>query len=398
MDPKFSMDKSSGGIQNNKFKYNPISNTMMRTLSKYLKSFCLTFLLVFSIPILAQSPWLNGVFNKSTEEQLPFDQWMALLPEEYNLFEEKGVLEIGLETDFKQLIRKKKPPTYQEALLHFPLKDSLVLRRIIQVKPRGNNRRERCARPPLKLKFTKTEVYVNGMEQLKKMKMVYECKKSHLYEQYVLKEYLIYKIYNLFTNLSFKTRLLKLNYIDIGRKKPKTETGYAFLIEETDNLALRNNLFNAKVTTASKRDIDDLEMARVAMFQYMIGNADWSITGLHNMKLFTYKENPLAKALAVPYDFDYSGFVNAQYAIPSETFNIATVRERVFLGSCYNKEMYSTVIKEFLAKKSEIYSLIEVFPDITERTRNELIRYLDEFYNQIIRENSVNYFLKNCRK
>ncbi|MDO6473742.1 hypothetical protein [Maribacter sp. 1_MG-2023] len=139
-------------------------------------------------------------------------------------------------------------------------------------------------------------------------------------------------------------------------------------------------------------------MAKISIFQYAIGNSDWSVTGLHNIKLFTHKTGNNTKAIAVPYDFDYSGIVNAIYAIPSENLDINSVTERYFLGPCYSKETYEIMLKEFITKKSEIYNMIENFDLLKERSKKNMLSYLDSFYSQIEKKNATSYFLNNCLK
>ena len=60
------------------------------------------------------------------------------------------------------------------------------------------------------------------------------------------------------------------------------------------------------------------------IFQYLVGNGDWSHTHFHNVKLmrvgFEY--------FPVPYDFDFTGFVDAPYATPPEGSGLDGVRDR----------------------------------------------------------------------
>ena len=342
------------------------------------------------------SPWIDGAFHKVTDSQLTKEEWKSQSDMPLDLFNEEIPLKITLESDFKQLIRDKRKDKYQEALLHYSLNDSIVVRHIIRIKPRGVFRKNYCSKPPLKLNFSKTKFIRKELNELGKMKMVYACKRSNLGEEYVLKEYLVYKMYNILSELSFAVRLIDLTYLDIGRKNPKMYNGHAFLIEEVDKLANRNELYPAKVTKAIQKDIDPVNMAKVALFEYMIGNTDWTVTYAHNTKLFTRKNAPFQKPIAVPYDFDYSGLVNTDYAVPTDKLSIKSVRERVYMGLCFNKQIFVEAFIEFIEKKGKIYSLINSFQYIQESTRKEMISYLDDFYKQITRENAAAYFMQNC--
>ncbi len=267
---------------------------------------CSFFLIFACYPSSAQAQWKDGAFNTRTGQRISEEQWKELLPDEYDLFQSEEILEIVLESNFKKFIRDKNKDQYQEALLHFPLNDSIVVKRVVRIKPRGEFRKKYCAVPPIKLNFKHTKIYVNSIQQLEKMKMVSECKRLSNYEEYVLREYLTYKLYQLFSDLSFKVRLLHLTTIDTGSKKTKTNSSFAFLIEEADDLAKRSDMQYLKVKTATYKNIIDSNMAMVAVFQYMIGNTDWSIAGAHNLKLMKERDPLQEKALAIPYDFDYS--------------------------------------------------------------------------------------------
>ena len=67
------------------------------------------------------------------------------------------------------------------------------------------------------------------------LKLVSGCFQNDYGDQLVLKEYLVYKIYNLLTEKSFHVRLLDFSYEDEnGKKKPTSQ--HAFLIEDRKRL------------------------------------------------------------------------------------------------------------------------------------------------------------------
>ena len=365
-----------------------------------LRQTILVFVLLFFACHLSegQSDWTEGAFNVQTGKQLSDQQWKNSLPEEFDLFQNDEILEITLESDFKQFIRDKNKDQYQEALLHFPLNDSTTVRRVVRIKPRGQFRKKYCFVPPIKLNFNHTKIYVKSIQQLEKMKIVSECKPNANYQEYILKEYLTYRLYQLFTDKSFRVKLLSLNTINTGSKKSKSKNSYAFLIEEADDLARRSDLQNLKVETASVENIIEPNMAMVAMFQYMIGNTDWSIPGPHNFKLMKDKHSIQSKVFAIPYDFDYSGLVNASYAIPPEHFGIFNVRTRLFRCMCYSKETFSKTIELFIQKKSSVFSTIADFAYLSDWAKKDMANFIKEFYQQIESKDAMNFFLKNCGK
>ena len=80
---------------------------------------------------------------------------------------------------------------------------------------------------------------MRNLEEIKRIKVVTHCKGSQDYEEYVLKEYLCYKIYNIISPVSFRVRLVRMTYVDTGRKNKVTE-GWAFMIEPKHMLAERH--------------------------------------------------------------------------------------------------------------------------------------------------------------
>ena len=344
----------------------------------------------------AQSDWQEGAYNTVSGEHYSVEQWMALLPQEFDLFETETPMEIVLESDFYGLIKNPNLDEYQQALMQVPISDSVVVKRIIRIKPRGVFRRSYCKPPPIKLNFKKAKIYVNSLQQLEKMKLVSRCKNTKTYEEYVLKEYLAYKLYQLFTDLSFKARLLHVTFVDTGTKKVRTSQSYAFVLEEVDDVAIRNDLDALKIDKATQSNIIDQNMALVAMFQYMIGNTDWSIPGPHNMKIMKQRNHLEQKVHLVPYDFDYSGLVNAHYAVPYEKFGIATVRERLFRCKCYSPEIFQETMDLFLSKKEKVYGTIQDFPYLSEPAKKDISKYIDLFYIQLEGKNGLKYFSSHC--
>lgn len=131
----------------------------------------------------------------------------------------------------------------------------------------------------------------------------------------------------------------------------------------------------------------------------MIGNTDWSVPNQHNVKVFTMPRsaNP-SLGLVIPYDFDYSGMVNANYAVPAEGLRISSVRERVYLGVCREPEYYTSAIREFADKKEAFYKVIRDFKYLDERTKKDMIKYLDEFYSGFNKQNTIiSDFLRECK-
>jgi hypothetical protein len=252
----------------------------------------------------------------------------------------------------------------------------------------GKFRLEFCFIPPIKLKFN----YKKGsiLYPLKQMKLVNSCKTAGGYDQYLLKEYIIYKIYNLLTDKSFHARLLVLNLKDSAEKK-KTISEYAFLLEDIKDLAFRNHCTVWDKGNIKSSSTDHHQMTLVSIFEYMIGNTDWAVQANHNVKLILLSADSSARPFPVPYDFDYSGLVNTFYAVPDERLNFESVRQRKYLGFPRPYAELEEELNIFREKKSAIYALINNFSLLTQKNRKEMTAYLDEFYEMIDDPSKVKY-------
>jgi len=262
---------------------------------------------------------------------------------------------------------------------HINEKDSI--NKEIKLRSRGISRNSICNFPPITLNFRKEDLITDDQRKIEKIKMVTHCNSGN--EEYLFREYLIYKLYNALTDLSFRVRLVNIDYISTA-KSGKVIRTYAFLIEPVNMLTERLNTFEVENPKLSQKNIIPEEMDRVSIFNYMIGNTDWAVPGQHNVKIIT---DPVQKnsilGIVIPYDFDYSGLVNAHYALPAEPLGLKSVRERRYLGACRSDDQIKESLKQFSEKKSEFYRIINEFQYLSEKERNRMTDYLDEFFYEL---------------
>jgi hypothetical protein len=201
------------------------------------------------------------------------------------------------------------------------------------------------------------------------------CKTGSKYEQYVLKEYLAYRIYNTLTDKSLRVRLARVTYHDTsGRTKPLER--FAFFVEHFDSLARYHNAVVYKPEQFNVGHADANEMATLDVFQYLIGNTDWSAAFHHNIVLIRDSEGHVT---AVPYDFDFSGLVDAEYATPAPQLPIRSVTQRVFRGVCRSDINWTRVFAMFEARRSAIEELTHG-PNAPSSVRDAAQQYVDEFF------------------
>lgn len=302
------------------------------------------------------------------------------VPDSLKLFDDETPLEIIVKTDQKKLLGKKPKEEYMSAEFTIRLPDSSVVTEPIRIRTRGNMRRDYCHVPPIKFNFhnkTSPKLY-----RLDKLEITCTCRPGELYEQLVYKEYLCYKIYNLITDKSQKVRLVNFSLQDSAGKRKEVNQP-AFILEEFDDVARRNSCKEVKIEKLHTENTDRQQMTLVALFEFMIGNTDWSVYANHNIKFISESKPAITKPYAIAYDFDYSGLVNAPYAVPEPALGTTLVTERVYRGFPRSIEELQEASKLFVQKKDSIYSMIDNFPQLQPRNKSEMKRYLDDFFSII---------------
>jgi hypothetical protein len=312
------------------------------------------------------------------------------------LFDDERPVEISLVSNFRKLQNERKKGVFQDATVTLKLPDQESVTEGIQLAARGEFRRKECMMPSIMLDFKNPAA--PRLSNLKKVKLVGGCATTGYNEQLVFIEYLIYKMYNLFTDMSFKVRLAKLNFKDVnGKIKPYSQ--YGFMIEDVDDLAKRNKCNEIDGAQYLTEYTNREQMTLVAMFQYMVGNTDWSVPHYHNIKLIRLREDTLSLPYVVPYDFDYTGLVNANYAIPHESLGIEAVTQRLYRGFPRTVDELEKTTEIFKVRKAAVYNLVRNFSYIKDRERGIMLRYLDEFYDIIqTRRNLDYYFIQGARR
>ncbi len=325
--------------------------------------------------------------------------WISFGAEVSQLFKSDHILNVTLEYDIKGFRKDKGDKRrYHPATLMYLDATGKTIRLPVEIMARGKLRRTflNCLVPPFKMKFAKSNTAGTLFEDQTNLKLVTHCKNSpDEFEQFYLGEYLCYRLYAILTPLSFRVRLVQIQYVD-SKKDMTPFTATAFFIESYKHMAKRNN---ARTTTVESIELTDADFATstlVSVFEYMIGNTDWSIAGGHNIKWLVF--NNSKKFFPVPYDFDLSGIIDASYARPDEQFPIKSVRERLFRGFCTSIGQFNQTFIIFHKHKKEILELYSTFPLLPEKIKNRCLKYLDEFYQIIVDPKLVKrYFVDNYR-
>lgn len=305
------------------------------------------------------------------------------------LFNDPSEMKVTLTGPWRTIKRNVKKDALYPVTLTYTGADGQQHSIDAEVAPRGITRRLRvCKFPPLKIHFDKKKMKGTEFRGNKSLKLVTYCQIQSKYEQYYVKEFLVYRMYNLLTEYSFRVKPMMIEYKDSERDDDPI-TRFSFLIEDVDDVAKRNDLEKLSLAKIPYTDLDPVTISNFTMFEFMIGNLDWSAFSgpkkdgcCHNSRLIG-AGNELNPKYGVPYDFDASGLVNAHYAAPPDGLKVRNIQQRLYRGFCaFNDELPQTV-ELFNEKKADIMALFENNSHLTDRTRKNAIKYIEDFYEII---------------
>jgi len=313
----------------------------------------------------------------------------SLAVESYSLFEyfQNGtdtLPRVVLDTDWGMLLRTKMQEQYQDATFGFSQSDGKFVELKVRIRTRGNIRKEVCRYPPLKVKFQKKDLRDLGFNSMNEVKLVLPCGNGPREADYLLREALIYKLWELVHPVFIRSRVVGLTGVN-GEKE--RFSSYGLLLEHEEEIAprLKAQLVERGVLYAPGLERDCY--LKMVFFQYMIANTDWSVPNRHN--LLVVEVPGYRRVLAIPYDFDYSGFVGAPYAVPAEAFPIKDVRDRYFLGYGVSEEEAKSTARFFLEKKEALLDRVANYELLEENSRRQLRDMLEEFFDELANEKAM---------
>lgn len=323
-----------------------------------LPTIFLSWLLYAAQPVRAQQA--TSIFNKLTANE-----------------GEKMTLELDLTT----LIAQKKTNDYFPAALI--TSDGEAFK--VEVRPRGKYRRKNAYYPPLKLKFKKNDLVQAGFDTLNEIKLVLPSFDSKLGEELVIREYLAYRIFEHLSPASVKARLIRLTLKDTHVEKSK-KTMYAVLVEDQEETCARMHGKEVEDYGIPADSLNSNQAALMVIFQYMIGNTDWEISMLRNVRLI--RTNASTKILAMPYDFDFSGLVSAPYSSPSSDTGLKTVRDRFLMANGVDREALKRALESIKKAKPEIYDICR-HKSLSREAISDMLHFLDTFFDSISESSEV---------
>jgi len=283
---------------------------------------------------------------------------------------------IALEMDLKMLFDDRRMMNYQKAVASITFDDGAVWTDDIKLKTRGVFRSQKCDNPPLKLKYSKKGLKARKLNKNNELKLVYPCKLGDDFQKFVYKEYLIYKLNNILTEQSLRVQLIDLEIKDsLDNIPPITTKG--FLIEHREELIHRVGAEMNDMRCLKPVHLVSYDYTLFQVFQYFIGNTDWLLPGCKNCEIIDFEDG---KMIPIAYDFDFSGMVEASYAIPNSALPVKTITDRYFLGHKKKMEDLEPVFALFHEKKAELIQVVNDFEYLPKSERRKMVRYMESFY------------------
>jgi hypothetical protein len=323
----------------------------------------------------------------------------ALAQQPDPLFASSDPIHITIQAPLSTLVRNRSPDVVIQGTLTDPAGQPLP----VNLSVRGITRRgtDVCQFPPLRVQFSAAPPPASLFAGQKKLKLVTHCRNDAAFQQYVLLEYSAYRMYNLLTPHSFRVRLANVDYRDANGRPIVSRAGY--FIEDLGDVAKRNGMKETHAPAQfSMTYLKPEDGARYALFQHMIANHDWSMRAgpagkdcCHNAELI----GPFAagSVIVVPYDFDFSGFVNAPYATPPDAIAIPNVRKRFYRGYCAHNAEVLAAARQMRELRPQMMAAITSTPGLDPARASKAIAFLDPFFADISSDVTVSEkVLKHC--
>ncbi len=317
------------------------------------------------------------------------------------LFQSDDVLNVRISAPMATLISERPDEDELPARFHFTASDGSTVELDIEIRTRGRFRRRNdvCRFPPLRLNFKTSTVKNTVFHEQDKLKLVTHCHASSHYEQALLREYIAYRILNVLTDTSYKVRLMHITYVDTEGKYSDVAQ-HGFVIEHKDRFSKRIGASALDIPQTSVRVLDPKYTNLTSVYQFMIGNTDFSPiraapgeSCCHNGELYGSE----GEVLAVPYDFDQSGLVDAPHSNPNARFKLRSVRERLYRGRCVNNEYLPATLAHIISRRDEVFAVLNELPLVSKSSLKVMNMYLNQFYDVIASERKVNkQLVKAC--
>jgi hypothetical protein len=308
------------------------------------------------------------------------------------LFQDGPPLEFTLTSEFN-LINAERTPNNAKQFAGVITVDGTDIP--VKLGSRGHLRlkSQTCEFVPIKVAFPPGPLAGTVFEGQTTLKLGTHCRSDRDVDQFVIREYLAYKLANLVTPLSFRARLARGTYVD-SRSKKKLSTHSALFLEHENDVARRLRGREMKLPHMVFSEFDQDALTTMMMLEYMLGNTDYSIWTLHNVVIVQDKTR---KFFPVPYDFDLSGMVHPPYAAPDPRLSLHSVTDRLYRGPCRTVGAFNAAAEPFRAHRTEMMAAIDAVGELDAVHKREMKEYLESFFRRIATPESIKKtFVDGC--
>ena len=319
--------------------------------------------------------------------------WGASVGAEGSLFADDGVFSLTLHAPLTRLMRQEAGASDVSGTMELSDGTSVP----ISLNKYGISRLRECDLASLQITVEAGDVRGTVFEGREILRLVTPCRLRGAYDKYTMLEYLVYASYAAIADPALRARLVQVSFDD-SEKPGREQTGYAFFIEDIGQAAIRRDQVWLDIQSQRTSDLDPAQLTVLTLFQYMVGNTDWSALTArpnhrccHNVAVFG-QEGVDVNAV-VPFDFDQTGLVNPPYAAPPDpSLGIRRVTERRYRGLCVHNDELAGAIAVFNSKRTELEALFSRDDLPYPKDRQRALQYITGFYETI---NDPRKFEKN---
>ncbi|MBT8221508.1 MAG: hypothetical protein KJP00_16890 [Bacteroidia bacterium] len=355
------------------FRPNNIEFTLIRKVTAG------AFLLVFQILVISDICAQN---ISAPEDSIKTSLFHAI----YELAEPPT---IQIQTDVDQLLEYSENEVYQEAFTTILDQGNEMVSLPSKVRTRTYLRKKICAIPPIRVNFPKGLLRSLGYSESDKLKLLNPCLDEAQHQERLYREHFLYDLYNLIDTNGLRSTIV---HIQINSNQEERYNFKAVLLEDEDAYIERKNASIVTQNNLNQRSMDRLSFLKMMFFQYMIGNTDWAIPFKHNLEMVRLPG--IEKIVALPYDFDFSGFVGQSYAEPKEDLPIKSVKERYFFPFKISDAEYDYMIAYYQSLEKPVMDLLDKATYMAEETRQDCSAYLAEFFEAIKDPKALKPYIK----
>lgn len=298
----------------------------------------------------------------------------------FKYLKQNDIKQIQVKADFDYILSHKYADTTYKSHVYWNVNNELH-KVDTKLSVRGRYRRRVCSFPPIRLNFSKNDLQKESIQSdFDKYKLVTHCDTLPVFEDYVMREFLAYEIYQKLTDASLQVYPLEIEYIfKDDEENPTRITKRAFLIENEDELADRMNttVFDGFIAQDDSK-LENYESYLASLFMLMIANDDYDFYTNRNVCILEGDN-----FTPIPYDFDFCGLVNAHYAIANPNIPTHRLRDRVIVQKYPNGAGLKKAIEQMLSKEEIIISTIEAAEYLSKTSRKDIKKYINSFFKYL---------------